>query len=186
LVEPLGLRVTELETSQQDYALTWLGRPAGHGVMARSLLELDPAAGWRAWPELRFTVDGEPAALERALGRGRVVHLRFPLGPSLLARPDDDAVARLVLAKLAEPLTRALTPVGGARGGVAMPIACEHGTLVAVLAPEVSERGARPLRVAVDSPGAWHDFWSGADVLPDALGELSLPAPEGVALLWRA
>lgn len=178
-----GLRAAEIEAFQDDPALSWLGRPAGHGVLARSRVETDPGAGWRSWAELRFTKDGEPAVLERPYGRGRLVYLRFPWAPSLLARPDEDLVTRLLLARLAAPVAPPLAPVSPVRGAVVMPVSCKKGELFVVLAPEQAERGKSALRFSA-SDGRWRDLWTG-QALACENGELVVEAPDGVAMLWR-
>jgi hypothetical protein len=179
----IGLVATGHESRAEHYALTLAGAPAGVWLATRLCARLAPEAGWQAWEDLRFAVDGEPAVWERAWGRGRIVVARGLLGPSLIDHPDSLAT-RVLLARAAAGRAPALRPAGGRRGVSAVPIRCEHGTLVAVLAPEVSEGGARPLRLRGARGAVWRDFWSGENVVADTTGEIALSAPEGVALLW--
>ena len=187
LGEEIGLRVAELESRNDNYTVRWGQETAGTVVLARSRLELQPDAQWRVFSPLRFELDGEPAAVERPYGKGRIVVLRFPLGPSLLANPDRDGIVRALLRSLTSHRRPALQPSSGVRGLVTIPIACAKGRLVAVLAPESSERCGLPLWLSAgDDHRPWYDFWSGAAVCPDPCGEIKAAAPEGIALLWRA
>lgn len=185
LADEIGLQVREIETSHSDYALTWLGRVAGKGVLARSRCQLAPAGNWSSWPELRFADDGSPAALERSFGRGSIVHLRFPWAPSLLAEPDDDLLTRILLDRFAASVRRELTPVSPVRGAVLIPVKCARGSLFVALAPESAERGPSPLRFRTTAEqGPWKDLWTGETLTPIA-GEIHLPAQDGIALLWK-
>ena len=182
--ERLGLRCDDLEASVDDHTLTLHGQDAGHAVLVRSLVSLDAAADWQAWPELRFA-DGEAAVLERRYGAGRIVYVRFPIGPSLLRDPDRDLAVRHLLCRLSDGLARPIRPVAGQRGCIALPIGCAQGELVAVIAGDQQRRNGRPLTVAGLSGVRWLDVWSGAELTTGAGSELIIPAPEGIALLHR-
>lgn len=184
LGECIGLVATGHESRAEHYALTLGGAPAGVWLATRLCARLAPDAGWSAWSDLRFAVDGEAAVWERAWGRGRIVVARGLVGPSLIDNPDNLAT-RVLIARAAAGRLPALRPVSGQRGLTSIPIACEHGTLVAVLAPELTEGGVRPVRLHGQSGREWGDFWSGETYVADATGEIALSAPDGVALLWN-
>lgn len=181
--ERIGLVATGHESRAEHYALTLGGAPAGVWLATRLCARLAPEAGWRAWEDLRFAVDGEAAVWERAWGLGRIIVARGLVGPSLIDHPD--TLATRVLIARAAARVPALRPVSGQRGVTSIPITCERGTLVAVLAPEITEGGVRPVRLQGASGAVWQDFWSGETVVADAAGEISLTTPEGVALLWN-
>ncbi len=179
--ERLGLRCDELEACVDDHALTLHGHAAGHAVLLRSRVTVDVA--WRAWPELRFS-DGEAAVLERTYGAGRIVYVRFPLGPSLLREPDHDLGVRHILARLSDGLARPVRPVAGQRGVIALPIACANGELVAVISPTWLSANGSVVRLASDA-GGWRDLVTGNDAVQTDVGEVQLSVAEGIALLWR-
>lgn len=179
----IGLIATGHESRADHYALTLGGAPAGSWLLTRLCAQLAPDAGWSAWTDLRFAVDGEPAVWERPYGRGRVIVARGLLGSSLIDAPDN-AATRALLARATSRVLPPLRPVSAQRGLTTVPIACPEGTLIAVLAPETTEGGVRPVRLQGAPSRVWRDFWSGETHRADALGELALAAPEGIALLW--
>ncbi len=184
LAERLGLRAVGLESQPQGYDLLLHGLPAGRWLLARLCAELDPSAGWFAWPELRFAHDGQPCVWERPFARGRVIVVRGMLGPSLVHAPATRAAARHILAQAGRGIAPAIQPVGGT-AAIALPVMVEHGELTAVFAPDALDRGGAPVRVRAQ-PGAYRDLWSGAECATGPDGELALPAEDGIALLWRA
>ncbi|MDX6766534.1 MAG: beta-galactosidase [Candidatus Methylacidiphilales bacterium] len=184
LAEATGLSMTGLDSVSGAYELTLDGQTAGRGVLTRTQPATVPGSSWRAWEDCRFACDGSPAVLERTFGHGRMVHVRFPLGPSLLAHPDEDRLIRWMMRQLIVQPRHPLVPVPGIRGMVTLPVECEDGNLVVVMAPDSRERGGKTLRLRAAGAGVWRDFWSGKEVTVDSWGELALEAPEGVAILW--
>lgn len=177
----IGLSATGHESRADHYAMI----PGGTWAATRLCAKLAPDAGWTAWSDVRFAVDGEPAVWERRWGKGKILVARGMLGPSLIDFPDESSAIRTILARAAAGRCPDLRPVAGQRGLTTVPISCAQGTLVAVLAPETTEGGVRPIRLQ-GAPGlVWQDFWTGETYLADATGELALPAPDGVALLWN-
>jgi hypothetical protein len=178
----IGLIASGHESRADHYAVTVGGVPAGTWLATRLRAHLAPDAGWQAWTDLRFAVDGEPAVWERPWGKGRIIVARGMVGPSLIDSADNLAT-RTLLARATVGRTPELRPVAGQRGLTTIPITCERGTLVAALTPETTEGGIRPLRLAGTPGRVWHDFWTGETFTADATGEIELPAPDGVALL---
>lgn len=183
LAAAIGLQAVDLESRPNGYDLLLDGLPAGRWLLTRLVAELDPAAGWQAWPQLRFALDGGPCVWERPLGLGRIVVARGLLGPSVVHARNVSA-ARAVLAGAVRAALDPIRPVAGHWAALTLPVQVEHGALTVVLAPDGLERGERPV-VLHAPPGVYADLWGGGDVIADAAGELTLPAPDGIALLWR-
>ncbi len=186
LAGPLGLVVEEMESSIDGFELLLDGCAAGRATLARTRVRLDPTAGWRAWPMLRFGDDHSPAVVERPLGKGRVVYCRFAVGPSLVADPGQRSVARLVLDQCGRP--GRMMVCGGLRGAAVIPVSTQRGRLVAVLTQEASVRRSGPLSLCnAGTPGdRWNDLYSSTELTVDEAGELWIPAADGIALLWRS
>jgi hypothetical protein len=183
LAADIGLQAVDLESRPEGYELVLSGLPAGRWLLTRLVAELDPAAAWHAWEGLRFALDGESCVWERAYGHGRIVVVRGMLGPSLV-HTRAAAPARYVLAQAGRNARPAVHPAGGHWATFAVPIDVEHGRLTAVLAPDLLVRGGPPMRVHMPA-GTGLDLWSGETWRCDADGEVALPAPDGIALLWR-
>lgn len=183
LAERAGFEAIGLSTRPEGWEIAMDGVSSGRWLLARLDVEFDPAAGWHAWPELRYALDGEPCVWERKLGNGRVVIARGLLGPSLVHVPSSFSAARLILRRLSG-IVPAVFPVSGHPNAFAVPIQVEKGSLTAIFAPERFARGGRPLRVWAPR-GTCVDLWSGETVETGADSETVLEAPEGVALLWR-
>lgn len=111
--EPIGLRGTGLETRPGGYEVRLYDAPAGRWSLARMVAELEPDAGWTAWPELRFSVDGEPCVWERRWGRGRIVVARGMLGPALVHHDPHMPAVRHILGRVAPPTSELVRPVSG-------------------------------------------------------------------------
>lgn len=183
LAKAIGLQVVDLETQPGGYELALFGQPAGQWLLARQQAELDLACGWYAWEDLRFAHDGETCVWERPYGRGRFVVVRGMLGPSLV-HARSTPVARYILGRAGAAARHSVRPTGSHWGTVAIPIDVEHGSLTAVLAPDLLDRAGKPIRLCV-APGSYIDLWSGATVDGGSTSELVLPADDGIALLWH-
>jgi hypothetical protein len=183
LAERAGFEAIGLSTRPEGWEIALDGVPFGRWLLARLDVEFDPAAGWSAWPELRYARDGEPCVWERPLGKGRVVIARGIVGPSLVHVPESFAATRWIMRRLAGAAP-AVFPVAGHPGSVAIPIQVENGSLTAVFAPEGLARGGRPLRISAPR-GSYVDLWSGETIEAAADSEISLEALDGVVLLWR-
>lgn len=109
--------------------------------------------------------------------------VRGLLGPSLVHEYGSSPSALRILAIAAAGLVPQVAPVA-TEHAVALPVAVEHGSLTAVLAPDPLDRGGRPLRLRA-APGEYRDLWTDDPVRPGPDGEIALPAAEGIALLWR-
>ncbi|MEM7627565.1 MAG: beta-galactosidase [Planctomycetota bacterium] len=128
---------------------------------------------WRAWAAPRFA-DGEPLALTRSYGAGRLVHLRAPLGPSLLHT--DPAPWRPVLDQLTAHLPRPVRVLG--RDDVfALPLTAGGHPLTVLLADRPG-----PLRVHAPTP-LRHDHWSPQPLAPPAWGEQHIDLAHGYAVV---
>jgi hypothetical protein len=183
LAAQIGLSAVDLETRPDGYELALYGEPAGRWLLARLRAELDPAAGWQAWEELRYAVDGEPCVFERPYGAGRIVFVRGMLGPSQV-HTRSVAAARYILARAGAAARPAIRPAGSHWATTTIPVAVEQGALTVVLAPELLDRGGRPLRLHA-APGHYVDLWSGSELACGPDGEVALAAEDGIALLWQ-
>jgi hypothetical protein len=183
LAADIGLHAVDLESRPEGYEVALNGLPAGRWLLTRLVAEMDPAAGWHAWEGLRFALDGEPCVWERSYGHGRIVVVRGMLGPSLV-HTRAVAAARYVLAQAGRSARHPVRPAGGHWASFAVPVDVEHGSLTAIFAPDLLVRGGQPVRVHMPA-GAGLDLWSGEKWRCEADGELVLPAPDGIALLWR-
>ncbi|MDQ3655368.1 MAG: beta-galactosidase [Chloroflexota bacterium] len=181
----IGLRAAELRTRAEGYAVSLHGLPAGRWLLARLSAELDDEAGWEAWDEPRFARDGEPCVWERTFGRGRIVVARGMLGPSLVHDPASQPAVMRVLEQACLPLLSAIRPMGSQPGTIAVPVAVEHGELVAVFAPDPIDRNGAPIRLRMP-PGDYLDLWTGDPLPATVAGEVVLAASDGIALMWRA
>jgi hypothetical protein len=183
LAARIGLAAVDLETRPDGYALELYGEPAGHWLLARLCAELDPAGGWEAWEELRYTLDGAPCVWERSFGAGRIVFVRGMLGPSLV-HARCRAVARYILGRAGASARTPIGPAGSHWATTAIPVTVEHGTLTAVLAPDPLDRGGRPVRLRA-APGRYLDLWTDTELVAGPDGELVLGGEDGIALLWQ-
>jgi hypothetical protein len=183
MAEQIGLRAAGLESRPDGYEILLAGLPAGRWLLTRLIAELDPNAGWHAWPDLRYAYDGAPSVWERPFGRGRVVVARGILGPSLLHSPECRP-AMVHLLKQAGAFSRNIvSAVSSSPATFAVPVGVERGTLTAVFAPDLLDRAGQSLRLYAPA-NAYLDLWTGQRLEVAADRELSLPAPDGIALLW--
>ena len=183
LAAAIGLQVIDLETRPDGYELALIGQPAGRWLLARQQAELDPASGWYAWEELRFTDDGEACVWERPYGSGRIVLVRGMLGPSLV-HTRSVAAARYILGRAGAAARHSVRPTGSHWATFAVPIEVERGALTAVFAPDLLDRRGQPIHLYA-APGSYTDLWSGTTFDSSSAGELVLPADNGIALLWQ-
>jgi len=183
LATALGLRATGLRSHPEGHQLLLAGLPAGRWALARLQVELDHGVGWRAWEALRFAEDGAPCVWERHYGRGRVVVSAGPLGPSLVHYPDSTPSVRFLLRALAAGLRHPIHPKGDQPGVICLPMTGDRGQLTVLLAPELERRGGRPVYVALPE-GVHQDLWTDAPVVPGSDGEVGLPMPDGIALIY--
>lgn len=182
LALPLELEAAGLETDSRGHPVLVAGQPAGVSPLTRAVLrKLSPA--WSAWPDVRFA-DGEPAVLERSWGQGRVVFYRGALGAALLTDPPCGFV-EVLLGRVLPPAERRLRPVGGSPHAVCIPVRTGRGRLAVLLCPDATERGGKPVRLKADIADGWTDLWTQTPIGSTPERELLLPAPEGVAILWR-
>jgi hypothetical protein len=181
----LGLESAGLETNHHGWPWQLSGLPAGNSVLTRLVLKtLSP--DWSLWPEARF-LDGEPAILERAFGNGRVVLFRGMLGASRAADPLAPTGIESLLRRLMPPNAAPLAAVAGSPFAITIPIATPTGQTVLALAPDRPARAGQHLRLRPTRPvsSPWLDLWTGHTLTPDLTGELTLPAEDGVAILWN-
>jgi len=183
--ESIGLAVGGHESRAEHYDIEVNGHPAGRWPLARLSASLDAEAGWTAWCNVRFAIDGEPAVWERDWGSWRIVIIRGVVGPSLIEWPEEDEAIRTILDGVTVGLKPTLWPIPGQRGTTLHPVATDRGQLFVVLAPEIPQGGRRPIRLKGPPHAVWRDFWSDESTPADAAGEISLMAHDGVALLWR-
>ena len=184
LAKAIGLQVVDLETRPDGYELALYGLPAGRWLLARQQAELDPVCGWHAWEELRFAHDGETCVWERPYGSGRIVVVRGMLGPSQV-HARSTAVARYILGRAGAAARHSIHPIGSHWATISVPVRVEHGSLTAVLAPDLLDRAGCPVRLRA-APGRYTDLWSGAEVDSGTAEEIALPADDGIVLLWQA
>jgi hypothetical protein len=76
-----------------------------------------------------------------------------------------------------------VSPVSSSPATFAVPVGVERGTLTAVFAPDLLDRAGQPLRLFAPA-NAYRDLWTGQRLEVAGDRELSLPALDGVALLW--
>jgi len=183
LTEPCGLQVLEIETASSDFVLESEGEEVCRAALLRTVVQTAPP--WTVLSTFRFADDRSAAVLQRPFGKGKIIYARFPLAVSVLADPENCAWLRHLLADMAGRPAHAVVPAGIVTGFVSIPISCSLGQLVCLLSPDIAERNGRPLRVVCKDPGLWKDFWTGEQFQSDPLGEILLPAPEGIALLWK-
>ncbi|MBA3529705.1 MAG: beta-galactosidase, partial [Propionibacteriaceae bacterium] len=185
LAERIGLRATGLRTRPEGYEISLHGLPAGRWLLARLTAELEADAGWEAWTEPRFSLDGQPCVWERPYGRGRIVVARGMLGPSLVHAPECLPTVTHVLERVCPPIPGSIHPVGGHPATDVVPIDVERGELAAVFAPDSIDRDGKPIRLHM-ARGEYLDFWTSDVIQVAADGEVTLSATDGIALLWRA
>lgn len=185
LAERIGLRVTGLQTRPAGYDVSLHGLFAGRWLLTRINAEFDPDSGWHAWPEPRFSADGQPGVWERPYGRGRIVVARGLLGPSLVHAPESMPATMHVLRRCLPAPTGWIRPVGSHPSTVVIPVGVEKGELAAVFAPDPIDRDGKPVRLQLPS-GTYLDLWTGDSIQVAVDGEVALPATDGIALMWRS
>ena len=180
----IGLLGAGLQTSPGGHAVTIGGRPAGRMIHTRMVPEL-LSPEWTAWDDLRFA-DGEACVLERPFGKGRIIACRGVLGPSLVHAQGECQGIEYLLRRASGQITVPVRPVAGHPATIALPVNTAQGEMVVILAPDRQDRNGQPLRLQICESWrgvALHDFWTGQQIELDTLGELTLPAEEGVAIL---
>jgi beta-galactosidase len=183
LAESCGLQVLEIETAASDFLLESEGAEVSRAALLRTIIRTE--APWNVLSALRFADDHSAAVLQRPFGKGKIVYARFPIAVSVLADPENCAWMKRLLVDIAGRPVHSVIPAGILPGFVTIPVNCAQGELVCLLSPDIAERGGRPLRVISQDPGPWKEFWTGESFQPDSLGEIVIPAQEGIALLWK-
>jgi beta-galactosidase GanA len=179
-----GVRVVGLESNPTGWFVRYHNFAAANLIAARSRLALDANAQWAAVSGFRFAEDHEPLAYTRPYGAGRFTICRGVLGPSLVHSPDAAPLIQELLRHSLAAVSADVRPLVADAGVWATPIVTANGSLTLVCAPSVLQRAGRAVVLQV-SAGNYRDLWSGESVTVDAAGELSIAAPDGVALLWR-
>lgn len=181
--DTIGLRAIGLESNPGGYELTLSGLPAGRTLLTRIDLQLDPQAGWTAWEELTFAIDGESCLWERPFGKGKIIVFRGMLGPTAVHSPDTHPAIRHVIRRAGSQIPVAVRPHPQHACSYAIRVHTEQGEMHAVIAPSRQERQGRNLRVMAE-PGQYHDFWTDSTFIVDHTGEWKTPSEDGIALLW--
>ncbi|MEO1236386.1 MAG: beta-galactosidase [Planctomycetota bacterium] len=166
----IGLRMRGLESRAEGWALS----SGGHAVLCRSRPEPTAPDAWSDYGSLRFA-DDEPLALERRLGEGRIVHVRAPLGPSLLH--GDSPAWRELLASLTESLTLNCRP-SAPTDAVYLPVRLGQQAAVVVIGGEAE----RSVHVRSSAP-LQRDVWADTPLEPAVEGELRVTLHRGCAIL---
>ncbi|MCH5351913.1 MAG: hypothetical protein J1E06_00350, partial [Acutalibacter sp.] len=84
---------------------------------------------------------------------------------------------------IAERNLCAVRPAAYQSGAFSLPVTCKNGSLTAIFADRT--QGKKTLRVLA-LPGEYTDLWTGETVVVSQTGETSLPAEDGVVLLWKS
>lgn len=180
----IGLISDGLETDFRGYELSLMGGDGGKWILTRMLPRFAPDAGWRCWDELRFRKDSAPCVWERDYHGGKIVLVNGMLGPSAVYEPDKNSAVKYVLRKVTAAAVLPVRPAPFLDAAYAIPNICEKGSLTAILANSRSWRQGKPLSITAE-PGEYMDLWSGETVSVPSCGEISLPAEDGIVLLWR-
>lgn len=181
LADRLGLRVAGLESDPGGWPVAFGSFAPVTLLAVRSRLVV-AGGDWTAVPGFRFARDHEPLALTRRHGAGRVTVCRGLIGPSLVHQPEARALLSELLRTCFAQIMPELRPAVAGAGIWSTPVETDDGPLTLVMAPSATDRGGRP--VVVQAPaGAYACLWSGAEHGVDAVGEMSLAMPEGIALL---
>jgi hypothetical protein len=180
LADPLGFRGRGLNSGRDGFVVTLHGAPIARLVLAVADLEfIDPS--WEAWSEVRVGPQDSPLIWQRGFGDGSVIVVCGTLGASAVVDPGIEVLVRHIVASTLPDLRSEVRCLG--RDGFALRVEGERGDAVGVFAPDAVTRGGQPLRVALPQ-GEYRDVWSG-ELLVARSGELSIPAPEGVAVMAR-
>lgn len=179
LRDRLGVRATGLVTDPAGFPVTSFGSSVGRFPLVVCEYEFtDPA--WTAVEAFRLSEHGHgPCVWKRAYGEGRVVLVAGPVGPAILHDTESSALGRQLLFESLKvhPPARPLSPCT-----MALPVHGDRQGAVGVFSPPATDRRGQPLRLALP-PGNYRDIWIGADVNVGITGEVSLGAPDGIALL---
>lgn len=180
LAEALGFRATGLQSRSGGHPVTLAGAPAGTLPLARTILEFtDPA--WSADDQLRLPLSSHaPCLWRRDYGAGRVLLVGGALGPALLHDPASAVLARHVLTTAVATWERPIRPLSP--DTITLLIDGAERDAVAVFGPEPPERAGQPLRLALPA-GSYTDLWTGDSLTVGVDAEMTLPAPEGIAVL---
>lgn len=179
----LSFHVREMETCVDGYPIAHGPIPAGTLPLCRANVAPMGEGIWRAFSPLRFADSGEPVALCREHGKGRLVFFRGLLAAGLaeeVGRRDPAPWAHVFCGALFAE-TEAPRCLSGCPRGVVLPLQGSSRKGLMVLSQNRRQRVGGWLRVSLS--GRWRDLWSGQEVVADALGECSLPAEDGIALL---
>jgi beta-galactosidase len=182
LSDPLGFRATGLRTDTDGYPVTSFGAPVGRFPLVIAEYEFaDPA--WVAVDHLRLTGRAAaPCVWTRRYGMGAVTLVAGPLGPALVHDEGSRPLARQLLSDAAGSGTR-IRPLS--EHTIALTVRGQRADAVGVLAPAVPARRGQPVRLRLPA-GEYVDLWSGAPVHTLPGGEVTLPAPDGIAVIAGA
>lgn len=180
----IGMTASDLETDYNGYELSLFGEPAGKWLLTRIVPTFAPDAPWAAWDNICFQKDGAPLVWERPFGAGRFVLVNGMMGPSAIYEQENQLGLKYVLSRLTAGSLLPVRPVAFEQGAHALLLVCETGSLTAVLANSGAWRQGRTLQLIAPA-GEYTDLWTGAAVRVPDTGRVSLPAEDGVVLLWK-
>lgn len=184
LAKEIGMTASDLETDYKGYELSLFGEPAGKWLLTRIRPIFSPDAGWSAWDGIRFEKDGEPLVWERAYEQGRFVLVNGMMGPSAIHEQENQLGLKYLLHELTKDSLLPVRPAGFEHGAYALPVTCQKGLLTAVLANSRSWRQGRELQM-IAPEGEYTDLWTGETISVPSTGRVSLPAEDGIVLLWQ-
>ncbi|MEM8876151.1 MAG: beta-galactosidase [Planctomycetota bacterium] len=166
----IGLRMQGLESRAEGWALA----SGGHAILCRSRPDTTDPNAWSALASPRFA-DGEPLALKRRFGEGRVVHVRSPIGPSLLH--DESPAWHELLASLTESIDLTVRPAVPT-DAVFLPIHLGDRAAVVIVGGE----GQQSVRLK-SATALGRDLWSDATLERPAWAEQIVALNQGCAIV---
>ncbi len=181
LASRLGFRTRGLVTRPDGWTVRIHGAAVGRMVLTTADIEFtDPA--WAAWGDVRVGDELRPLAWERSVGRGRVILVTGPLGPSLVAHTGLDALIRHIVAKATSDLIEPITSISA--DTFTLVVDGSRGQAVGVFAPNRAARGGLPVRLRLPT-GPYRNLWDG-DTIEAMNGEATIDSPDGIAILVAA
>lgn len=180
----IGARSRGLETAHDGtakYEVRLFGQAAGYLAGVRDDLEISDSS-WTPLPNLTFASDGQPVAWERDWGNGRLILVAASIANSLLDPDPATAAVNYVLRHTTSRISRPCRPLSASTAVLTMD--SDRGQLWGVFAPENSDRKGAPVQLQL-APGRYLDVWAGLEHSVGPHGLLTLPAPEGIAVITR-